>query len=102
VPFQILDDDHIQITVAIDIADHVSFESFWVVGLNVVFAKTPLTVVLEEIQRVVRSVVGARQIQIAVFIEVRSGNAVSVCVLVGDEMFRKSDWASRRLVLSDC
>src|SRR5262249_22666725 len=95
VAIKVLDHDYIGLAVAVNVANGVAFEPAGLLFGDEVPGEVPLAVVFEPVERLVVFGVAAGEVEIAIAVEVGHGDAVSVAVLVLDQVLRKTDVAAR-------
>src|SRR5262249_50629980 len=86
----VLDDDHVRLAVAVDVADGVTLEPAFFVLLDEVTAEIALTIVFVPVKGIIDGI-AADEIEITVAIEVRGGYAEGVAVAVGNQVLGEVD-----------
>ena len=93
VPELVLHDHHVGMAVPVDIADDMTLQPLWICPLNEVTHEPALTVILEPVKVVVRSVVGAGQVEVSIAVEICRADPVRVGVIAHDQVFREPHFA---------
>ena len=93
---EVLDRHDVEVAIAVDVAHHMALQAFGVVSTDVMPPKVSGTVVLQPVEGIVSEGVGARQVHVAVAIQVRGSHAEGIGVAVEDQVLGKSGRLSRQ------